>query len=168
MASIGLRAYAKLKGVSPEAVNRAIKSGRLVKSVTRDKKNWPRIDPKLADKEWEENTHQGNSLLERKKRAENESAKAQASPSSSYANSKAIRENYLARLAKLDYEERSGKLVDAEAVKKEAFKVARTVRDGLLNIPDRVAAEFAGLTKPHEIHVRLSEEIRKALEALQE
>lgn len=163
MAPVGLREYARLRGVSAEGVRKAIESGRLVKSVTYDKKGWPKINARLADKEWEENTHQGNSPYERAKQKEE-----QSKASSTFAHSKAIKEGYLARLAKLDYEERSGKLVDAEEVKKEAFKLARTTRDALLNIPDRVSAEFAGLTTPHEIHVRLSEEIRKALEALQE
>jgi hypothetical protein len=51
----------------------------------------------------------------------------------------------------------------AEPVKAEALKLARTVREAMLNIPDRIAAEFARLTNAHAIHARLNEEIQVAL-----
>jgi phage terminase Nu1 subunit (DNA packaging protein) len=83
-------------------------------------------------------------------------------------SARAKRESYQAELARLKYEEQAGKLIDAEAVQNEAFKIARTVRDALMNLPDRVAAEFAGETNQFRIHTRLSEEIRKALVAIKE
>lgn len=86
----------------------------------------------------------------------------------SYAQSRAIREAYQARLAKLEYEERSGKLVAADAVKTQAFKVARSVRDALMNIPDRVASELAAETSPAAVHARLARELRDAIRELAE
>jgi hypothetical protein len=80
--------------------------------------------------------------------------------------SKAVREAYLAQMAKLEYEKAIGKVVDADAVKVEAFKTARQVRDGLMNIPDRVAAELAHETNPAQIHARLQREIRDVLQSL--
>jgi hypothetical protein len=80
--------------------------------------------------------------------------------------SKALREAYMAQLAKLEYEKAIGKVVDADAVKVEAFKTARQVRDGLMNIPDRVAAELAHETNPAHIHARLQREIRDVLQSL--
>ena len=77
--------------------------------------------------------------------------------------SRAVRETYLARLAKIEFEERSGKLLSRDEVTVTAFTVARTVRDNLLNIPDRVAAMLAAETDPGRVHQILSEEIRKAL-----
>jgi hypothetical protein len=41
--------------------------------------------------------------------------------------------------------------------------VARIVRDSMLNIPDRVAAELAAETDPFKVQQRLSAEIRLAL-----
>lgn len=84
----------------------------------------------------------------------------------SYAQSRAVREAYQARLAKLEYEHKSGKLVEVDKVKAAAFRTARTVRDGLLNLPDRVAHELAHETDPTKVHLRLSTEIRTVLEAL--
>jgi hypothetical protein len=42
--------------------------------------------------------------------------------------------------------------------------VARLVRDAMLNIPDRVAAELAAETNQFKVHQRLTHEIRRALE----
>lgn len=83
-----------------------------------------------------------------------------------YAESRAIREAYQARLARLDYEERSGKLVNADQVKADAFKAGRTVRDALLNISGRIAHQLASETDPARISARIDAEIREALKGL--
>lgn len=80
--------------------------------------------------------------------------------------SRAVKEAYAARLAKLDYEERIGKLVPAEQVKVDAFKVARSVRDALMNIPDRVSNLLAAETDPAKVHAMLADEIRIVLSKL--
>jgi len=74
-----------------------------------------------------------------------------------------VRENYLARLAKIEFEERSGKLVSRDEVQVAAFNKFRTFRDGMLNIPDRVAAVLAAESDPAMVHEILAIEIRKAL-----
>ena len=82
------------------------------------------------------------------------------------AQSRAVREAYMAKLAKIEYEKAIGKLIESDTVKVQAFKVARQVRDGLMNIPDRVAAELAHETNPAQIHARLQREIRDVLASL--
>lgn len=164
MGLVNLSEYGRKRGVSAEAVRRAIQSGRLKDAVSRDAKGNPKIDPEIADKEWEANTNDNrgwNARENAKKTAEKDTQ-----VSGTLNQSRAIKEAYLARLAKLEYEEKSGKLVSAADVKNEAFKVARIVRDNMLNIPDRVSAELAALTEPAQIHRFLTEEIRKALEGL--
>lgn len=84
----------------------------------------------------------------------------------SYTKARTAREAYNAQLARLEYEERSGKLVNADEVKAEAFRLARTVRDAMMNIPDRVSAELAGEMDARNIHALLTDEIRKAMESL--
>jgi hypothetical protein len=84
----------------------------------------------------------------------------------SFAQSRALREAYNARLAKLEFEERSGKLVDIDALKIEAFKVHRRVRDSILNIPDRCAPQLATMTDAAEIHAYLLGEITQSLRML--
>lgn len=157
---ISATAYADRRGVSRPAVHQAIRNGRLSKSVTREGKNY-RIDADLADKEWAATTNIDRGEHNNRMMLQDAGIEGDAS---SYAASRAKREAYEAELARLKFEQQAGTLVDAEAVKKEAFKIARTIRDGMLNIPDRVSAELVGQDDSFVIHRRLLEEIRKVLE----
>jgi hypothetical protein len=85
---------------------------------------------------------------------------------SSYAASRAAREAYLARLAKLEFEQRSGKLVDADQVRAQIFGLGRRLRDTLMGLPDRLAPVLAGETDPAVIHKILSEELAASLAEL--
>jgi hypothetical protein len=69
----------------------------------------------------------------------------------------------MARIAKIDFEERTEKLVSSDEVKVAAFNRFRRFRDGMLNIPDRLAAVLAAEGDPRRIHELLSSEIRNAL-----
>ena len=80
--------------------------------------------------------------------------------------SRAKSEHFRAELARIDLEVKEEELVESSLVKRQAFTAARTVRDSLGNIPDRVANQFAAETDPVEIHRVLTDEIRKALESL--
>ncbi|MFN8996121.1 MAG: hypothetical protein ACK5X3_20980 [Pseudomonadota bacterium] len=60
----------------------------------------------------------------------------------------------------------SGKLIPADEVKIAAVRRARIVRDGLLNLPDRVAAVLAAETDAAKVHAILTKEIRLNLEAI--
>lgn len=179
MPLVSQKEFAELKGVSAEAVRQAIQGGRLKNCLHFDgihKK--AKLDPVVAAEEWERNTdhskrYRGRDIRVPLPRAEpytkpnvNRPDEPPAPNAPTANQSRAILEAYRARLAKLEYEEKSGKLVDAEKVKAEAYKLARTVRDSMFNIPDRVAAEFAGISTAAEIHMRLTDEIRKALESL--
>ena len=82
----------------------------------------------------------------------------------SYATSRAIREAYAARLAKITYEERSKVLVDAARVEAEAFRRARDTRDAVLAVPGRLAAILAADTDPVTVEASLSAELRAVLE----
>ncbi len=83
-----------------------------------------------------------------------------------YFRARAIRENYLARLAKIEFEEKTAKLISRDEVQVAAFTKARTVRDNLLNIPDRLAATLAAEGDADKVHQILTREIRKALDEL--
>jgi hypothetical protein len=80
-----------------------------------------------------------------------------------YSRARAVRENYLARMSKLDFEERSGKLISRDEVQVAAFNKFRTFRDGMLNLPDRLAAVLAAESDAAKVHELLAAEIRKAL-----
>ena len=169
--TITVAEYARQKGVSHEAVRKAVKVGRLSRSVVFDAKGKPRLDPALADQEWAANTDNSQQRVPavappRQPDPEPETQAAPEPRTGTFQQARTLREAYMARLAKLEYEEKSGKLVQADAVKNEAFKTARMVRDNLLNIPDRVAGELAAESNQFKIHQRLTLEIRRALEDL--
>lgn len=162
--------YAKLRGVSRQAVDAAVKTGRIAAAVGPD----GRLDIALADKLWAENTNpvQGEHghVRKRVKKGQEEIVEAAKSvgidPNAPppLSESKTLEAAYKARLAQIEYEEKSGQLVEADKVKKEAFRTARITRDAMLAIPDRLAAELAGITEPFVIHQKLTAEIRGAIE----
>ena len=173
MAIMSMRAYAKHRGVSPEAVSKAVRTGRIT-TVT-DEKGRRAIDPEVADREWQANTNVAHKTTPTRAEAAGETAPAQQNEGGerelgagavTYQKSKAMREAYMARLAGLEYQERLGKLISADKVKISAYNTARVVRDSILNIPDRIAAELASETDPHKVHTKLTEALIEALEEL--
>lgn len=68
-----------------------------------------------------------------------------------------------ARKLRLENDAREGRLVPLERVKREAFDGARTIRDSMLNLPDRLAGELAADTDPTVIWRKLDAAIREAL-----
>jgi hypothetical protein len=83
-----------------------------------------------------------------------------------YNKSRGEREFYQAKLAQLEFEQKSGQLISLEVVKSEGFRAHRRIRDALLNIPDRCAPHVATLTDPLECHAYLLTEITSALRQL--
>ena len=66
----------------------------------------------------------------------------------------------------LKLREAQGELVRTETVKADMARLAASVKAGLLNIPDRVSAQIAGMSEPHEIHALLTDEINTAINEL--
>jgi len=161
--------YSRRRGVSRQAVYAAIRTGKITGAVGVDGK----IDVALADKLWASNTnptvgHHGH--LKRTKRKDPEQVieaakKIGIDPNAvpTLIESKTIEAAYKAKLAQLEYEEKTAKLIDIDKVKKEAFRLARITRDAMIAIPDRIAAEIAGMTDPFAIHRKLTDEIRNAI-----
>jgi phage terminase Nu1 subunit (DNA packaging protein) len=72
------------------------------------------------------------------------------------------------KMLEIEAKAKTGQYVDARDVEKQAFHVARTVRDSLQNIPDRVSSLLASISDANQIYEILSKEIRLALEGLAE
>ncbi|WKZ15441.1 MAG: terminase small subunit [Candidatus Jettenia caeni] len=75
-------------------------------------------------------------------------------------------EFWKAKLAKLEYDEKTEKLVNTDEVKAAAFNSSRIARDSLMNIPDRLAPLLVNIADLHQVHKLLSDEIRKVCEEL--
>ena len=171
MAANGLisqREYARRRGVSHTAVQRAIKSGRI---STVDGK----IDPAQADREWQENTDQSkprNRITGQPKRtrtpgaptepmALSEDPPSDNGTATGYAKARAAREVYQAQLVKLELDRKRGELVRADEVRLAAFGMARKARDQMTALPDRLATALAATQDPTEVHGILAEEIER-------
>lgn len=70
------------------------------------------------------------------------------------------------KLLESKVKEEIGKLIDVEEVRKTAFAMGRIIRDGILNVPDRVSALIATITDASQIHEILTNELRQVLEEL--
>ncbi len=90
--------------------------------------------------------------------------------SPSLAQSRAKREQYLAQLAQLDYEEKVGERIPAGVVEQERFSHGRTIRDAILNIPNRVGPALAAAlgidVDAHTVAVTMEAELRDILQDL--
>ena len=159
MPLLSLRAYANHRGVSHAAVQKAIRSGRITANAD------GLIDSDQADAEWNAKTRPRQRRAKPAPAATREPAEATVA-GLDYFRARAIRENYLARLAKIEFEEKTAKLISRDEVQVAAFTKARTVRDNLLNIPDRLAATLAAEADADKVHQTLTGEIRKALDEL--
>jgi hypothetical protein len=173
--AIKVAEYAAMRGVSPQAVRKAINSGRLRRSVVRDGRSYM-IDVDIADAEWGRNT-----ASEQVRTAEQINAgKAAAqdrvadTPSlkgaPSYAQARAYGEGFKAKLLELEFRERAGQLTRKDDVTNATFKTFRLVRDAVQNIPIRVVNELAAIVgdvepeKRHEMMLVMQREINRALE----
>lgn len=164
---------AKLMECKPPSVTKAVQSGRIAAAVVeQDGKRW--LDRDLAIELWHKNTRQsrlgvqktvGHAPRSREQlRQQVDMMPDDAIPELNVSRER--REHYQAELAKLEVDLKRGELVSAESVKKEAFNLAKTVREALINIPDRVANQFAAESDSQAIHMALAHEIQSALERL--
>lgn len=190
---ISLRDYAKARGVSPMAVSKAIKSGRLVRSVVRDHRGQPKIgDVALADREWAAGTDLSKApgyVKERETarpppprapRAEAPRAPPPRAPADAPAGDdddgggppedvslveQTAREKFWkANLAELDYRKRSGELVEAKDVEAQLSDLFANCRNKLLGVPSRARQQDPVLTRDQILLVEGL--IREALEEL--
>jgi hypothetical protein len=140
--------------VSHAAVQKAIRQGRI--KLTSE----GQVDMEQADRDWTRNTGPAAST-QRLPVESRTSTRPSAGPS--FAQSRAVRELYMARLAKLEYERQAGKLLRADTVENALAIIMQDTRDHLLALPDRLAEAVAVETNPAEVRKLLSREVRETL-----
>ena len=153
--------FATLIGVSRQAVLEAIKRGRLPKSASKVGKLW-HVDPELGQVEYRANVD----IAKRRNVKADDTDMETGSGFPAFNESRAKRVYYEAKLCEMEVKLREGKLVDVETIRNKSFKLGRQVRDGMLNIPDRISADLAAETDAFKVHARLTKEIREVLTAL--
>jgi phage terminase Nu1 subunit (DNA packaging protein) len=79
---------------------------------------------------------------------------------------KADKEEYLAKLAAIEVAEKEGSLVSAADAVKSATRAGMAIRDAVLSLPGRVAAQLASMDDEREIERYLTEQLRAELTRL--
>ena len=182
--------FARLKGVSAPAVTIAAKSR--IKDAIVENNGRRMLDRDKALKLWDRNTKRNGSEKlspEARARARRPLKADDGSPTGEILKpsadqlktlimglpedqipgldvSRERKEHYLAEVARMDALAKRRELVPSDAVTKEASRLARQVRDLLLIIPGRNAANLATMQDAEAIKTLLEAEIHTALRGL--
>ena len=157
------KAYAIHRKVSGAMITKYLKNG-MIPSAKQIGRKWY-IDPQKADIELDAalgRTEKVTTKIQPREYID----QSQKTPMPSLAANRAIKEMYAARLQKLEFEEKSKKLVPYDELKLKLSKLHLQVRDNLRTIPDRISPIVAAETDPSKIHSLISTEIRECLEGL--
>lgn len=168
MDMLNMKLYGERIGVSRQRVSAYIKSGQITKASLVKIGKRTLIDPGVADADLRRSLDPSKSMAvipEFEKRETIQAAGLDAD-SRDYQQSRALHEYYRAALKKLEYDAKAGDLVDRVTVETEAFECARTVRDAMQAIPNRLSAVLAAETDADRVEKALHDEIRTALTAL--
>lgn len=154
---VSMREYAKIRGVHLNAVQTAVKSGRIHKTTD------GKIDVEKANQEWLQNTDPSKSrhpesFFERG----NDNSKV--SPSS-FQQAKTADVYYRAMIAKAKLKKMTGETIDRKKAGMHAFNLGRSLRDLFVSFPTRYGALIAAdlETDEHKTVVVLDEYVRKLL-----
>lgn len=157
--TISTREFAKAVGVTQRTVLEAIERGRLKECIVSDRKGQRKayqLDPVIGEKEWKANCDEYQIKKE-----------PQELKGPTLTGLRTVHEGYKAQLAQLDLEEKKGNLVQVSDVKMQAYEMGRLVRDSILSVPPRIAAELKVMKSEREIINLLNVELGKALAVLQ-
>ena len=170
MALLSLRKYAEHRGVSLAAVQKAIAAGRILvaKEEPQGSKILKFIDPVLADRMWNERTDPQQQRVATRREMGREAASdkptdsipinlfpdmqsqevdppvqgknSQGTYGDAYNKARSVKEEYNAKIAEIEYNERLGNLVDKNELARELFNVTASIQQNLLNIPLQIAS----------------------------
>lgn len=166
-------AYAKHRGCDEKAVRKAIAANRI---STIDGK----IDPAVADIQWEQNTRarirrQAPAAAPAAPQAPADAQSAAGGPDSppvepsvpkgdTYSDHRTRREAAEAVMAEINAKKAAGLVYDREEADQAVADAFRKLSDRVFSVPRRAANSVVGLIEPREIEVILEDELRKAFD----
>lgn len=153
-----IRAFARYMSVSDTAIRKAIDAQKIIKGVDRTGPQ-PRIIPRIAEQEYKQNF---NPVGSNTKVAETQNFGADGTMNAA----KRARAVYQAKIAELDYKERTGELVKRDEVYKALYSYGQRVRDALLAVPDKTIDNILAAKTRNESHLLLLNAISDALEKM--
>jgi len=87
-------------------------------------------------------------------------------PATSYAQAKLADMVFRAKLRRLEFETRQGKLIEAETVKTRWASILVEIKERILAMPDRLAPEVTALTDERQVREALKREMYALLNLL--
>jgi phage terminase Nu1 subunit (DNA packaging protein) len=150
--------YARMRGVSREAVSKAIREGR----IQADARGL--VDRAEADRAWAANTIPRPGVVAGGLASVD--AYLPSIDGVSLTDARTLHELTKARIAALQLGREMGQLVPVATVRDQAFRAARASRDVLESIPDRISDTLSGMTDVDAIRKLLREELENALDAM--
>lgn len=171
MAVMNAKQYAEHRGVSGVAVHKWIsegKLGQLGEAVQKSGRQYL-IDSEKADMFLELNqkvTMQQPGLPLPDPAGPADGGPGKKENKSRYNAARTLDAEYAALLRKHEYQIETGVYVLAAEVQLAAYNLARTTRDAVLNVPDRVAPILAAEMDPRKVAELLTTELQQALEEL--
>ena len=182
---MNLTEYARHRGCYPRAVEIAVKNGRIQRDANglidsdQADKDWESgtspyrsaagaangaagqaIRRKLAGKADTPKPSGEPQEALRKPAASAVTSESGATDIAVYAQARAEREHYQAQMAKLSYERKLGNLIEREGVERAAKVFWSYLRDSILAIPARLAADLAAETDVARVRDLLDTELR--------
>lgn len=169
---VSVSEYARRRGCSRTAVQKAVAQGRIRDGVRKNERGWWIIDPPVADEEWSRHT-----LPRKEVELAGREAPGPTAPRSSIADedkrtpqdlvhARALVEEARAELERIKLEQLRSTLISAEQTAARWFNLGRIVREKLVPLAGRIAEELAAETDPVQVEIRLESEILQVLEAL--
>lgn len=162
--------FARLMNVSKQAVSKAIKENR-ISQVLDPKTGKLMLNAEMAASQWKKNSEvrvENSKIHNLGVVIPPDGEGIDGETDNSLIAAKTRSENLKAELLEIELKEKQGELISSEKVKKEAFKLARITRDGLLNIASQISNELAVENDPFVIAQKINSSITKSLRDLEE
>lgn len=180
---MGYREYARHRGVTLGAVQKAIRAGRI--SVNENGK----IDSDAADSAWHANTDVSrvavnvleSAPVQRQIPLAPASAPTASPPpagvedadppelsgsdrvANEYREHRATRERFQALKQQLEYEQLVGTMINVDDAKRIAYTSFRALRDAVMNVAPRIKDQLAAMSDPHDVEQLVESELAAAL-----
>jgi hypothetical protein len=163
---VSLRTFAKMVDFSPSAVGKAIERGTIKKGVVMDGSNIAGVIPSIAAKEWGKEIFEDiPALIDDEDQSTRDYADGIPDDTSKSEADRLIA-LYKAKVARLNFLETEGLLVDKGLVYSRLFDFAAEIRDTLMNVPDRCIDAILAADGRNQALILLGNEIAAALIAL--
>lgn len=154
------RAFAEHIGKRPSYITELKQAGRIVMSADGRRVMVAESLERIEATKSPDKAH----VAERHAQARgDEPAVEETAADASYAESRARRENFQAKLAELEYRRQAGELVELAAVQATVADICTVLRSGLETLPDVLAPQIAPVTDESIVRARLAEEVELLL-----